>query len=163
MISKRRRARELVLQGLYAWEIAGNPEAAIVKEISQRGEEDKEILPFAVDLLKKSIAHKEELDHYVSAAAVNWEFKRIALIDRLILIMAICELLFFEEIPPKVTINEAIDLAKSFSTAQSGRFVNGILDSLFNRFKKENRIIKRGRGLINNSPVKRKGECYERD
>jgi len=84
----------------------------------------------------------------VTSVVENWEFGRIALIDRLILRLALCELLHFDEIPPKVTINEAIDLAKKYSTSQSGRFVNGILDSLYQKYKSENRIKKRGRGLI---------------
>ncbi|HET56271.1 MAG TPA: N utilization substance protein B, partial [Ignavibacteria bacterium] len=76
------------------------------------------------------------------------KFERIALLDRLILRLALCELLFFEEIPPKVTINEAIDLAKKFSTEDSGRFVNGILDAVLRKLKQENRLAKHGRGLL---------------
>ncbi len=147
-MKKRRRARELVLQGLYSSEIAGNSCSEIEKEISERCQSDEEIMAFASDLLGKAIEHRESLDQEVASVVENWEFKRIALIDRLILRMALCELLYFDEIPPKVTINEAIDLAKAYSTSQSGRFVNGILDSLFQKCKGKNRIVKKGRGLI---------------
>ena len=84
----------------------------------------------------------------VSKMVKNWDFKRVALVDRLVIRMAFCELLYFDEIPPKVTINEAIELAKTFSTEQSGRFVNGILDSLYKKFKTDKKIVKTGRGLI---------------
>ena len=70
------------------------------------------------------------------------------MIDKLILRQALCELLYFKEIPPKVTINEAIDLAKKYSTTESGRFVNGILDAIYKTLKIHNQILKQGRGLI---------------
>jgi N utilization substance protein B len=84
----------------------------------------------------------------VAKAAENWKYERIALVDRLVLRIALCELLYFDDIPPKVTINEAIDLAKKFSTAESGRFVNGMLDALFKKYSDEKRIRKKGRGLL---------------
>ena len=145
---KRRRARELSLQGLYGWEISGNAVDLVLDDISNREKPDDDILMFTTDLLKKTIEHKEVLDREVALVVENWEFGRITLIDRLILRLALCELLHFEEIPPKVTINEAIDLAKEYSTAQSGRFVNGILDSLYRKLKSENKINKKGRGLV---------------
>ena len=84
----------------------------------------------------------------MSQVVTNWQFDRIALMDRLILRMALCELINYEEIPPKVTINEAIDLAKKYSTYESGRFVNGVLDALYRKLKKDKKITKSGRGLI---------------
>lgn len=147
-MKKRSKARELVLQGLYAWEVSDNPLEVVLEGISRDGEEDDEIVSFASELLRKTVGDKETLDKDVASVVENWEFERIALVDRLILRLALCELLYFEDIPPKVTINEAIDLAKKFSTAESGRFVNGVLDSLYKKFRKENRIVKRGRGLV---------------
>jgi N utilization substance protein B len=147
-MKKRRKSRELVLQGLYAWEISENPIEAILEDINRWCENDEEIAEFASNLLKKTISEKESLDQYVSSMVKNWEFKRIALIDRIILRAALCELLYFETIPPKVTLNEAIDLAKKYSTSESGRFVNGILDALYKKLHAEKKIIKKGRGLI---------------
>ena len=144
---KRRKARELALQGLYAWEVSGNPLETVLKDLSAK-EENEEIVSFASTLLKKTTAHQKTLDRDVTRVVENWDFKRIALVDRLVLRLALCELLYFDEIPPKVTINEAIDLAKKYSTKDSGRFVNGILDSLYKKFKKENRIVKNERGLV---------------
>jgi N utilization substance protein B len=147
---KRSRAREIALQKLYGWEISAHHMEALLSEVREEVD-DEEVRDFAVELLKGSIEHKATLDGYVISVVENWEFERIALLDRLILRLALCELLYFEEIPPKVTINEAIDLAKVYSTAQSGRFVNGILDSLFKQFKAENKIQKKGRGLVDQS------------
>jgi N utilization substance protein B len=147
-MKKRRRARELALQGMYSLEISGNSLELVLEQIFQGRTEDEDISSFTTDLLRKTVEHKASLDQDVASVVENWEFGRIALVDRLILRLALCELFYFEEIPPKVTINEAIDLAKEYSTAQSGRFVNGILDSLYRRFKSENKIKKRGRGLM---------------
>jgi len=147
-MKRRRRARELALQGLYAWEVSGNSLEVVLEEVSEKGEKDGEIVVFASDLLRKIAEHKETLDKDVDLVVENWEYERIALVDRLILRMALCELLHFDEIPPKATINEAIELAKEYSTSESGRFVNGILDSLYKKFKSENKIKKKGRGLV---------------
>ena len=146
-MKKRRRARELALQAIYAIEIAANPKATVISDIGKM-EEDEEIVRFAVKLFETVLEHGESVDKEVMSVVENWDFERIALLDRLILRLALSELLYFEEIPPKVTINEAIDLAKKFSTAQSGRFVNGILDSLYQKYKSEKGLVKRGRGLI---------------
>ena len=147
-MKKRRRARELALQGLYSWEISGNTIEVVLEYVSKESVPDEEITSFASDLLRHTVEYKETFDKDVASVVENWEFGRIALVDRLILRLALCEFLHFDEIPPKVTINEAIDLAKKYSTSQSGRFVNGILDSLYQKYKSENRMKKRGRGLI---------------
>lgn len=145
---KRRKARELALQVLYGREISNNPIDMALEYVSQEAGGDEEIAGFAKDLILKTLKNQDALDENVAAVVEHWEFERIALIDRLILRIALCELLHFEIIPPKVTINEAIELAKEYSTAQSGRFVNGILDSLFKKLSTENKIKKRGRGLV---------------
>lgn len=147
-MKRRRRARELALQGMYSWEISGNSVEVVVDQVCREGSADEDVSSFMSELLRKTIAHQTILDENVASVVENWEFERIALVDRLILRLALCELLYFEEIPPKVTINEAIDLAKEYSTAQSGRFVNGILDSLYRKLKSEKKIQKRGRGLV---------------
>ena len=83
--------------------------------------------------------------------AQNWELKRIATVDRILLRMAITELLRFEDIPPKVTINESINLAKQFSSVMSSRFINGILDAVLRELTDAGRLNKSGRGLITSS------------
>ena len=145
---KRRKAREITLQNLFAIEISQNPIERVIENIQEMEGFNQEILDFACTLLRKVINHRESLDNDVSLMIQNWEYERVALIDRLILRQSLCEFLHFSEIPPKVTINEAIDLAKKFSTAESGRFVNGVLDGLFKKLVDEDRIEKKGRGLV---------------
>jgi N utilization substance protein B len=147
-MKKRRRAREITLQALYAAEISGNDTFQIFENSVEQEELPDDVMGFGADLFHKSWKHREALDKEVASVVKNWEFQRIALIDRIILRMALCELMYFDQIPPKVTINEAIDLAKTFSTAKSGRFVNGILDALFQKLRESDRLIKRGRGLV---------------
>jgi N utilization substance protein B len=85
----------------------------------------------------------------------HWEFSRLAIIDKIILRMSICELLYFEDIPPKVTMNEAIEIARAYSTDKSDKFVNGVLDSILEDLKKEGRIRKSGRGLVDTHVTKK--------
>lgn len=147
-MGKRRKARELVLQNLYAYEISGNPIESVIENMTSFESDAPDIYEFACSLLRKTIHNQETLDNFVIETVKNWKFERIALLDRLILRQALCEMLYFDEIPPKVTINEAIDLAKKFSTDDSGRFVNGILDAVLRKLKQENRLDKHGRGLL---------------
>jgi N utilization substance protein B len=147
-MGKRRKARELVLQGLYAWEMNQDRFEAILETFTNEIPKDPDTVEFASSLLRQAVRHQEELDRDIRSVVKNWDFDRLALLDRLILRLAVAELLYFNEIPPKVTINEAIDLAKKFSTEQSGQFVNGILDALYRQYHQEKRIQKSGRGLI---------------
>jgi N utilization substance protein B len=147
-MGKRRRARELVLQGLYSWEINKDNFGKILETFSSEIPDDPETVEFASNLIRRAVRHQEELERDIQFVVKNWDLGRMALLDRLVLRLAVTELLYFEEIPPKVTINEAIDLAKKFSTEQSGQFVNGILDALYKKYKQENRIMKTGRGLV---------------
>lgn len=98
--------------------------------------------------LANTIVNKEKyLDELLEEFAKNWELDRIAKIDKFLVQSAICELVFFEEIPPKVSINEAIEISKKYSTDKSKMFVNGILDSILKKLVDEGKISKSGRGL----------------
>jgi N utilization substance protein B len=88
----------------------------------------------------KTLDQKQFLEKTISKFLENWELGRIALLDNLILQMGVCELLFFDDIPPKVSISEAIEIAKKYSTDDSSGFVNGILDSVFREAEKKNII-----------------------
>lgn len=147
MQSTRRVLRIKVLQALYAYEIAKDPIEKVKKDLLS-DLEDKEKYKFASDLIDSVLKDVSKLDETIKSKIENWEFERIALIDKLVLRMGLAELLYFPEIPPKVSINEAIEIAKSFCTNQSGKFVNGILDSILIDLKKENALDKRGRGLL---------------
>ena len=90
------------------------------------------------------------------------ELHRVAVIDRMLLRIGVCEFLYFDDIPPKVTINEAIEIAKLFSTDASGKFVNGVLGAVHQDLKNSGKLVKRGLGLITNSvPRKKKNNAIE--
>jgi N utilization substance protein B len=147
-MSSRRRGRELALHALYAIEMSQNPLEEVKQDVIDAEVDGIAIKAFAEQLFISADTHKDELNDIIKRKAINWDFHRIAIIDKLILRIAICEFLFFEDIPPKVTIDEAIEIAKKYSTAKSGQFVNGILDSVLLELRSENRLLKRGRGLI---------------
>ncbi|MFQ6113342.1 MAG: transcription antitermination factor NusB [bacterium] len=145
-MSRRRRARELALRAFYAQEMSGNPLDEIIEEMLLPREEER-VKQFAIELLRKTVEHKKDFDAFISDKALNWDFERIAILDKLIMRLAICEFLFFEDIPPKVTIDEAIEIAKKYSTENSGKFINGILDGILLELKNKGLLKKSGRGL----------------
>lgn len=102
---------------------------------------------FAQDLLAKVIRYNEELSKQIEPFLQNWDQNRLAIIDKVILNMALCEFLYFPEIPVKVTMNEYIEIAKQYSTPKSKEFVNGVLDRLMKQLQTSGKIIKSGRGL----------------
>ncbi|MDP4289931.1 MAG: transcription antitermination factor NusB [Bacteroidota bacterium] len=106
---------------------------------------DKE---FVVRLFRKTIVNNDELEKLVDQKAQNWDVERIAIIDILLLKMALAELIEFPSIPVKVTLNEYIELAKIYSSPRSNVFINGILDKLILELKENGRIVKSGRGLM---------------
>jgi N utilization substance protein B len=108
---------------------------------------EEEIL-FARGLIAKVIENKDKTDKMIIEFAANWEIERIAKIDRLLMHLAINEMLYAPEVPTKVSINEAIDIAKKYSTYKSGTFINGILDSIKHMLINKGLIVKSGRGLI---------------
>ena len=110
-----------------------------------KDEEDRE---FAKDLYRKVILNHADNVVLIKRHTVNWDIERIAFIDNLILELALSEFLYFQSIPTKVTMNEYIELSKYYSTDKSRNFINGILDKALKDLKKENKIIKVGRGLI---------------
>ncbi len=128
-MTKRRQARELVLKGLYAYEILQREIDVIFEDLVKESTLAEEHLKFAKFSIEKVIENFEFLDSEISRLADNWEIERIALMDKIILRMALCEIHFMPDIPEKVAINEAIDLAKQYSTLESSAFVNGILDA----------------------------------
>lgn len=102
---------------------------------------------YAMELLHTVLDKEAYTMELIRPKLVNWEAERIAMIDLILLRMGVCELLYFPTIPTKVTINEYIDLAKTYSTPQSGQFVNGVLDNLLKDLTKEGKIRKQERGL----------------
>jgi len=137
----RRLARECVLKGLYAQEITRDRMESVIEDIMERENLRKEFREFCHDLTLDTHVHAEELDEIIKSRSEHWEFGRIAMLDRLILRIAICELLYYDDIPPKVSISEAIEIAKMYSTENSGSFVNGILDAVLQDLKQQGRVF----------------------
>jgi transcription antitermination protein NusB len=130
-MGRRRKAREIVLQVLYALELTGYEPDEVLQDRLARGEYDEEVRLFVTRLVKRTDAERSTLDQLIEQRAVNWDLPRIALIDKIILRMGLCELLYFIDIPAKVGINESIELTKKYSSADAKRFVNGILDAVY--------------------------------
>ena len=101
-----------------------------------------EKIKYAEDLLKTALEKQEICENLIKPKLINWDPERTALLDMILIRLGVCEFLYFETIPPKVTINEYIDLAKEYSTPQSGHFVNGILDSIHKDLAREDKLNK---------------------
>lgn len=129
-MGKRRRARELAMEALYRIEIAEDEPEYVLEDLFHANPVDPETKDFAKSLVLETVTNQEKIDQLISETAKNWDLERIAIIDKNILRFAIAELLYFTDIPMKVTIDEAIEIAKKFSTPDSSRFVNGILDRI---------------------------------
>jgi N utilization substance protein B len=127
--SPRHRARELVLMGLYAYEQQDSWSDEDLENIIGDEKLSERNIQFTKDLFHHVVDNLERLDSIISKLARNWELSRIAMLDRNILRMAIIEVQKMPDVPVKVVINEAIELAKTFSTRESSAFVNGLLDN----------------------------------
>ncbi len=127
---KRTQARELALMALYQTDITRSSIEESLEVFWENHKAPPDVQEFATILTKGAMENLKAIDQVISQSADHWELPRMAAVDRNILRLATYELLFLEEIPPKVTLNEAIDLAKKFGDIDSGRFVNGILDQI---------------------------------
>jgi len=132
-VKKRTRARELALQFLYQIDLRGPELLEEARAFLRAEEKEKSARDYALGLVQGVAAHRAELDAEIRAVAQNWELSRMAVIDRNVLRMAAYELYHCPDIPPKVAINEAIELGKRYSTQNSGGFINGILDKIKDR------------------------------
>jgi len=129
--AQRRDGRAAAMQYLYAWSL--NPPANLAEDLRiffESLEQPRDHYAFGEELIHGAIQHMAEIDARIRTLAHNWEFDRIARIDLAILRVAMFEMMFRKDIPPVVSINEAIDLSKQFSNADAKRFINGILDRL---------------------------------
>lgn len=136
---KRTLGRECALQILYQHEInKADLEQSIVSFWENHDPAEPEVREFADSLVRGTMEHLEEINRAIVQATENWEMSRMAAVDRNILRFATYELLFVPDIPPKVTINEAVNIAKKFSQEESGKFVNGVLDKISHTLTKKN-------------------------
>ena len=132
-MGSRRKAREVALQVLYLCEFdAGQAESAL-NHFWRPGELDERDLQFTRRIVQGVLANREAIDSYIVDSSEHWRLDRMAMVDRNILRLAVYEFLFMEQTPKKVIINEAIEIAKRFSTEESTQFINGVLDSIRKR------------------------------
>ena len=130
-MGKRRVARELALKFLYQTEFNSNSADSQLNSFCERANVSEEIQDFTQTLIKNIFIHKKEVDGLLKKISANWVPDRMAMIDKNILRLGICELLFDTTTPPKVVINEAVEIAKKFGTEESPDFINGILDKVY--------------------------------
>src|ERR1035437_10596936 len=129
--AQRRAGRVAALQYLFAWSI--NPPTNLANDLQaffETQENPRETYSYGEEIINGVIEHIADLDARIKGLAHNWEFERIAKIDLAILRLAMFEMLYRKDVPPVVSINEAVDLSKQFSNADAKRFINGILDRL---------------------------------
>jgi len=138
-------------------EFVNNMVIKTIKSINDSSDEQKQLMPlfkneedidFTRKLFSKVIIHKDEYNELIKKHSQNWDFDRMAAMDVIIMQMAITEILEFQDIPIKVSLNEYIDISKQYSTENSNVFINGILDNIVKDLKGQNKITKTGKGLI---------------
>ncbi len=135
---KRRKARELALQFLFQWDVSGGGDLeARLAQFWEWQHPHSEALRFAEGLIRGTLDHLREIDGLLAQASEHWTLDRMATVDRNILRYAAYEILFCEEVPEKVAIDEAIEVAKKYGSAESPAFVNGILDQIVRQGKRK--------------------------
>lgn len=132
-MGKRRRARELALQFLYQWDFYGPADSEPATAFWENRRDGAEVKKFAESIIDGVRSRREQIDREIETLSQHWKLSRMSRIDRNILRIAVFELTCCPEIPPKVSIDEAIEIAKKFGAGDSGAFINGILDQVSRR------------------------------
>ena len=135
-MGKRRRARELALQYLYQWDFHGPGEDEPARLFRETRRDSAAVKEYAWELADGVKANQQEIDALIESHSQHWKLYRMNRVDRNILRMAVFELMSCPEIPPKVSIDEAIEIGKKFGTTESSTFINGILDQICRRLGK---------------------------
>jgi len=131
-LGKRRKSREFALQVLYQLDVTKQDGIKAIAQGKEHFSPNEEKDEFVERIVLGVLGHGHEIDRLIEQYSENWRLERMSIVDRNILRMAIFELLYCEEIPPKVTMNEAVDLGKKYGSEDSGSFINGILDRIQN-------------------------------
>jgi transcription antitermination factor NusB len=152
VIRPRSQAREAALKALYQIDVRPDLTADELDEVLKGEARSEEALAFARELVQGTRAHLAEIDVEVEAVAHNWNLKRMAVVDRNVIRIGAYELMHRDDIPPAVAINEAVVMAKKYSTKDSGSFVNGILDKIHQRRRPES--VRAGRGSGGRGPAR---------
>jgi|TARA_B110000116_G_scaffold244346_1_gene234720 N utilization substance protein B len=138
-IHPRRVARESVLQALYAQQFSEDEPAIVLNRIMALYPEKNKNFKFILSLFQCVLDHVDWANDMIKSHLQNWEFDRVAQIDRVLLRMGICEIFYMDDIPPKVSISEMVEIAKVYSTEESSGFINGILDAVYKEFQQKNK------------------------
>ncbi|MDD2251955.1 MAG: transcription antitermination factor NusB [Dehalococcoidales bacterium] len=136
MVSSRRKSRSLALQALYEIDLAGHPGGKVAESVLEGAGLSKINEDFVKGLVNGITANKDQIDGYIKRYAPAWPLAQLPAIDRNILRLSIYELLYLKDTPVKVAINEAIELAKSFGSDSSPKFINGVLSSVYDAILK---------------------------
>ncbi len=134
-MDRRTRARELTMQALYQLDVQGPDLFEFLDRFFAEADEDDFVRKLASDWTKGTWENLEQCDEPIIVSTIKWQFTRLSPVDKSILRLAVYQLKFCPDIPPKVVINEAIELAKKFSTDKSPAFVNGVLDAILKKLK----------------------------
>ena len=126
----RRRAREMAMQALFYMDAQQNGSPQMLKRFCENFNLPKKVRPFFLQLVNGVLAAQPQIDVLIEKYSKNWKIQRMSRVDRNVMRIAVFEMLFCPDIPPKVSINEAIDVAKKFGTEESGAFINGIVDRI---------------------------------
>jgi N utilization substance protein B len=133
----RRQARMIALQTLYEYDIAGHEPVEVLRRHTEERRLHPKVVEYASELILGTSGHLTEIDAHIQSAAREWPLQQMARIDKNILRLAIYEILFNNTVPAKAAINEAVELAKTFGSDTSSRFVNGVLGTIFNRAQQQ--------------------------
>jgi transcription antitermination protein NusB len=136
-MGKRRRARELAIQVLFHMEYNPADPGESFERVCESFEPPREVRAYAREVVVGVWENRAELDRLIRRTSKNWRVERMSRVDRNILRIAIYEVLHRKDVPPKVSIDEAVELGKRYGTEESGAFINGILDHIYNQLKAE--------------------------
>lgn len=136
----RRLARRIALQILFTNEFLNEEIESVSYRVGESLEE--ELNRFTLELVTKTSENEDQLNTLIRKHLRNWDYQRVAVLDRVLIRMALCEIMHFPDIPVEVTINEALEISKDFSNLKSRRFVNGILDSIYKELRSANKLNK---------------------
>ncbi len=143
-MGRRRRARELAIQALFHLEFSPGDPREVFDLICENFDSRESIRPFSAQLVQGVCENQDELDALIVSASKNWRLERMARLDKCILRAAAFEILYMEDIPPKVSIDEAVEIGKKFGGDDSGSFINGILDNIYGTLLQQGRVITEG-------------------
>lgn len=129
-MAQRRLARRLVLESLYRFDLVKDTPENVLEEILSRKDYIEEVKEYSRRLLRDTVAHLGEIDREIKDNLQAWKFERLSFLDKALLRLATCELLYYRDIPNKVSINEAVEIARFYGTEGAAKFINAVLDTI---------------------------------